>query len=256
MERLKVRDKYFYYNCLGSGSEGNVYSYNGKYAIKVFPDYIWTHNGLTLKKRKRKMQKVEAMMSLRDPSAAFPLGFAKVPGREPAYYMEEVRRTNRNHPKDLVDCLHEKYDDKTEEILVKADAALQRIHKLGVAVGDIKENNILLRDGREPVYVDLDNAIYQGFMYDLIPDRAGCLFKIYGGSAIAHQDNDILLFALMALHMKTKDDRFSFRECKLSIAEGLHQLKKDDKETKEILKCIFSDAENKPYIGKVLHKIH
>ena len=59
---------------------------------------------------------------------------------------------------------------------------------------------------------------------------------------------------MMALHLKTKDDRFNWGQERDIIDEGVRRLHATG-EAKEVLECIFSDALDKPYIGKVFKKI-
>ena len=255
METIKVGTSEEFGQMLGHGSEGEVFSYQGKYAIKVFPNYIWRHQPFSLKKLNRKMKKIEAMIGLEDPNVTFPLGFAEVPDDEKAYYMRQVTSNNpAEKAKTLESFKFELFDEEQEEILIKADAVLQRIHKMGIASGDIRDANIALQDDKEPIFVDIDNAIYEDYPFDIIPERAGALYQLYGGKATAFQDNDKLLFAMMALHLKTKDDRFNWGQDRDMIDEGVRRLHATG-EAKEVLECIFSDALDKPYIGKVFKKI-
>jgi len=255
METLKVEEKDLK-DKIGSGMEGYVYSYKGKYAVKIFRKFQWNFGGRTIEKLNRKMAKVGAMMSLKDPGAAFPLGFAELPNDDDiAYYMKKVYSPSFDpYTKNLSDLWYEEYDEKVECIILKADETLQRIHKLGVAIGDIKETNILLEGDTEPVYVDLDNAVYQDYPFDTYPIRASYLRNLFGGRETAYQDNDKLVFALLALYMKTKDGRFFRANDRTGIRHAINHLE-PDKEAKEILNCIFSDAENKPYIGSVFSRI-
>ena len=77
---------------------------------------------------------------------------------------------------------------------------------------------------------------------------------MYGGRVLDFKDNDILVFSIMSMGLLTKDKRFDVKSTSFDIRDALAE-RSLDKETKEILDCIFSDAENKPYIGKVLEKI-
>ena len=117
-----------------------------------------------------------------------------------------------------------------------------------------KETNILLEGDTEPVYVDLDNVVYHDYPFDTYPIRASYLRNLFGGRKTAYQDNDKLVFALLALYMKTKDNRFFRADDRTGIRYAINHLE-PDKETKEILNCIFSDAENKPYIGSIFSRI-
>lgn len=256
MRTIKIDSYDQFKRKLGSGQEANVYSYKNKYAVKVFSRFQWQYDKcLSLEKLDRKMKKVEAMMSLKDKSAIFPLGFASVPNDDKAYYMPIVLPPKEEYPvQKLSDYEFLYYNEEVEEILIKASDSLERIHTLGVAIGDIREGNILIKDGKEPIFADLDNGAFEDFSFDLVPIRANCLRRIYGGSKKRLIDNDKLVFALMVLEKITRDDRFSFTNGATRIKSGLDSLKVD-KETYEVLECILSDAPNKPYIGKVLSKI-
>ena len=257
MRTITINSYKQFIKALGEGSEGRVYNYKNKYAVKVFSRFDWESNDyLTLASLEHKRKKLEAMMKLKHPGATFPLGFANVPDDDKAYYMPIILPPCPDFPVSTLSN-YSIYDsrEKLVNILVKADETLQDLHKLGVYLGDIKESNIVLRDGIEPVFVDIDNAVFQDFTFDLIPNRSWCFKEIFGGDINNYADNDKLLFALMSLKQVTGYGDF----CPSSNAWELKSLIKRlrvDKETREILKCIFSDAENKPYVGKVLKKIY
>lgn len=256
MRTIKIKSYKDFQRSIGQGSEGDVYSYKDKYAIKVFSTFDWKHSSyLSLEKLDQKMKKIEVLMKLKDESATFPLGFVEMPDDDKAFYMPLIKKPGMFLPQDgLSDYEFYEYSDKLETILIKTSYALERLHNLGIALGDIKRSNILLRDGTEPVFVDVDNSAYQDFSFDLVPDRADTFHRIYKGNKNNLIDNDRLVFALMVLEFKTHDNRFCFTKSAREIGEALKKLK-TNKEAKEVLKCIFSDAENKPYIGPVLKKI-
>lgn len=234
---------------IGSGDEGVVYNYQNKYAIKIFTGY----KGFDQKRKlTRKISKIEAMSSLKDPSYAFPKGLVTTNGYTIEGYYYPIVRTGKL--KDFYSLEHQQNDEFVKRFLIKGDAALQRFHKMGGAVGDIKGNNILIDRDRNPVYIDTDNYLFQNYNFDLLPSRAGCFYSLYGGRALAFQENDKLLYAIMALKLLTKDMRFDYMSSAFEIDDALKELDVDSS-TREQLKCIFSDAENKPYMGKILEKI-
>lgn len=138
--------------------------------------------------------------------------------------------------------------------ILKADAAIQRIHAKGVRIGDIKENNILIDLNDNPVFIDTDNYAFQNFNFDLAPFRARCLEERYGRPA-SLKDNDIFLFSLMSLKLLTNTSEFSCLHSDEQLTQLINGLDVSS-EVKEGLKLIFSDSQNKPYIGPILRKIN
>lgn len=254
METLYIKNSDLSHQLIGAGSEGRVYSYQDKYAIKIFPPALWD----SPYKLKRKMDKIEEMTSLSDPSFAFPLGIVSLSNEDrDGYYMHLIETEHTGfQQRSFLHLMKEQDEEKIKKILVKADYALQRLHLMGCAVGDLRGSNILIDKQDNPIYVDTDNYIYRYYTYDLIPDRAGCFYSMFGGRVTAYADNDKLLFALMALQLLTKEeDIFYFTQLGEVVKENVKELRMD-KEAREVLDCIFSDAENKPYIGNVIPKIY
>lgn len=224
------------YQVLGKGDEGIILNYQDLYAIKLFTKY-----DRLSKKLERKLQKLEQLILLKDVGATFPLGFVSSNGKEvDGYYTRLVQGKSFQ-------------DLKGNNILLrKGDEVLQRLHKKNIALGDIKEDNILIED-KQPIFIDTDNWKYNEYLFDLIPERASFLYELFGGP-LSFQDNDILLYSLMCLKIITQDERFKYPSSKEDILKALKELHLDQ-ETKEILSTIFSDSINKPYIGPVLEKI-
>ena len=232
---------------IGSGDEGIVYNYHNKYAVKIFTKY----RGLDKKaKLCRKMSKVEEMTSFHDPAFAYPYGLANTDGiNQEGYYTELFHFKNS-----LASLKRHCTPDQLRAIFLKAEDGMKRAHRQGIVLGDIKEDNIMLRENGDPVWIDTDNYKFGKHHFDLIPFRAGTFYKMYGGRVLDFKDNDILVFSIMSMGLLTKDKRFDVKSTSFDIRDALAE-RSLDKETKEILDCIFSDAENKPYIGKVLEKI-
>lgn len=246
-----VKDPVLYSQCkiVGRGDEGTVFNYQNKFAIKIFTRYKTAENRSKLE---RKLAKVQEMTSLRDPGVAFPLGLVSSNGKEvDGYYTRLIQGIDGL--KDFTELKKLKDLRKAIVLLQKGDQTLKKIHDKGIALGDIKGNNILIDDSENPVFIDIDNAKYKHHMFDLIPDRAGCLYQMFHGP-MSFQDNDKLLYALMALYIITKDKRFDFHSRKEDIQEALRNLH-SDRQTQEILYDIFSDSINKPYVGEVLPRI-
>ena len=237
---------------IGSGDEGTIYNYNNQYALKTFSlfrsiEYFYGER-LT-----SKFAKLEAMCSLKDESFCFPIGLL---GFKDLYkegcYMDLIQ-----YDKDKKDF---NYLKKLEDIqiilkyILKADDAIQRIHSKGVRIGDIKESNILIDLNGNPIFIDTDNYAFQDFSFDLIPDRAYCLEERYGKPS-SLKDNDIFLFSMMALKLLTHNNDFRYLQSDEQLTQLINDLNVSI-EVKEGLKLIFSDSQNKPYIGPILQKIN
>ena len=247
---INESDLYKKYPEIGRGDEGIVFNYNDQYAMKIFTYYRYSE---TVSKLDRKLLKIQAMMSLEDPNCAFPLRFVSTDGRKIDGCLTKLIQS-RGDLKDFTDLKDLRDLRRVVSYLQEGDKALQRLHQKGIVIGDLKGNNILIDEENKPVYTDSDNFAYKEHRFDLIPSRAGCLYSLYGGSSLRFVDNDKLLYAIMALYYITKDRNFDFIGPREAIDYALSKLKVD-KETQEVLRCIFSDAGDKPYIGPVLSKI-
>lgn len=234
---------------LGRGDEGSVFNYRDRYAIKIFTRYKALDSKVKLE---RKLRKISAMFEQDDPNVAFPMGYVSSNGREiDGYYTRLV--AGERHLKDFDDVAKLRDIRKQILLLKKGEEVLKRLHKQDIILGDIKEDNILLDGNENPVYIDTDNYKYKKHFFDLIPTRAGVLYQQFGGP-LNYEDNDKLLYAIMALHMLTRDKRFSHRALAQDIQEAAREAA-TDRESREALEIIFSDATDKPYVGSVLEKV-
>lgn len=245
MNIIRVNEQELNKHYIDSGDEGSVYRHNRRYAVKIFGGYYDKRSRLEYK-----MAKVKDMTSLRDSSFTFPIGLVTTNGyTSRGYYTKYI-----GGKKSFKDLSFEPNKEVILRYLLEAEAALKRIHKKGIMIGDLKEDNILIDEKDHPVYVDTDNYVCGSHQFDLMPMRVGCQFELYGGNIMNFMDNDKLLFALLALEKYTKDPRFRYGSTKRDIERALcdHLMTEEARDT---LNCIFSDAENKPYIGSVLKKI-
>ena len=138
---------------------------------------------------------------------------------------------------------------KKLEYFIKADEAMQRIHKLGIAIGDIRENNILIDKNDNPVFIDTDNYSYFDSKYNFDDIRLHWLEMIYH-KKFSKMDIDKYLYALMIM------DTFSYYANLYEMQsdeffEDYISLLNVDNETKEGLRLIFSDSHDKPYIRQI-----
>lgn len=232
--------------CKNCGSEGSVYRYNSEYAFKIFNYYN--------KKRSliKKFQKIELLAKLEDKSFAFPIGLVGFENRlKEGYYMNIVE-VHKDYPS-FMQLWNIKDRQTLFDIVIKADAAMQRAHKMGIIMGDIKENNILIDENNNPIFIDTDNYAYGDFKFDLYPYVIKNL-KNYYGKKFSLIDTDKYLYALMVLKYM-----FSFR-CYVKLFTMNYKAIINswgiDPELKEGLIDIFSDSEDKPYIGPILKRIN
>ena len=240
------------YPLIGTGDEGYIYKYNDEIALKIFTK-IRVANSQS--KYRRKLLKLKDMIStLRDPNCAFPLGFVTFNGIDiVGIYLPLVKKHYQLTDFDDLPTLIDK--NKIIQYLIKADKCIQRLHQQQIILGDIKQNNILVNENEEPIFIDTDNYQYKHHIFDLIPDRAGCLYYTYGTSSMCLQDNDILVYAIMSLYLLTQDERFYFCSPKESLSAALHALHLEKEILKE-LEYIFSPRLDKPYIGPILEKVN
>lgn len=235
---------------IGRGSEGCIFNYNDKYAIKTFTLY----HGLPeiyANRLKRKIAKLQLMMNVSEEQCTLPYGFISYGDRIEGYYTRLVN--GKKGRKDFTYLEELQNKRKVIEYLIKADAVLKRLHEKKFIVGDVKTDNIMIDKNGEPVFVDVDNYMFGPYGFDLIPDRAGCFYTCYGNTT-SYKDNDIFVYTLMALNILTGLDQFGCFATKEDIQDGLSKLCVT-REVRNDLQQILSDSLDKPYVGPVLKKM-
>lgn len=245
------------YPKIGDGYEGTVYNYNNKYALKTFERFR-TEDRCGYKLARR-MKKLEEMSELSDiPGCPLPRGVFGTPSEILGSYKNIV--FTREGRKDF-NCLMT-MDDRYEVIrlLVEGDAILQRIHKSGMVVGDVLEQNILINDKGHAVFVDSDNFKYRNHFFEFYPTTAGFFYSAFSGNPKHLEDNDKLLYAVMALKaLDGSESHFNICMDGPDLRYSLKSFRFDgepfDKESMEQLLAIFSDAPDKPYVGPILKKL-
>ena len=240
--------KYFF---IGYGDEGMIYKYNDEIAIKIYTKHV--HE---VSKYKRKLLKIKQMITelQKDPNCSFPMGFVSYNGIDiVGIYLPYVKKHKYLDDLEDLPMMHNK--EKEKQIIIKADQVLQRLHEQQIIVGDVKSDNILISPEEEPIYIDCDNYQYKNHLFDLIPDRAGCLYYTYQTPSMCLQDNDKLLFAIMVLNILTHDERFNYCSSKEQLSAAIKQLRVEKEVLKE-LEYIFSPKLDKPYLGPILEKVN
>lgn len=276
---IKKEDLGKVYPRLGSGGEGTVYRYDEKTAVKIFKN----KDLLPLKFRK-----IEVMGKVIDEDLIVPKGLVGYEESEIIDYSSldvndfesftkeilqrrEIARSCGPRKEgvfmDLVDtqpkCKNfDKISDlkdmkKVLELFLKADQVMQRLHRKGFRIGDVKPQNILIDREWNPKFIDADNMAFGGFTYDLFDYRMALLEKTFEKKR-SRRDNDIYLLSLMVLKYCMKDVvAFTsfYRDNQRRNLQKIVEYLKIDPVLKDGLRLIFSDAENKPYIGPILAKI-
>ena len=240
---------------IGYGSEGIVYRYNDSTAIKMFDANMLPH----------KLDKVLELYNLRDKNFCFPKGIVytrnnKLVGIE----MNLIKKSSEY--KSFLNLFLEYIPygkiplSDLITILFKIDGAIQRVHSYGYTIGDLRPANILLNESNEPIFVDTDSGSYKNYDYDMKYPRIFWLRNVYKKD-FSKIDNDIYVWAIMFLESlltynslnKKFDDYMSIElyQSEKMFKELINRLNLE-KDRKEGLRMIFSDKDNKPYIGDIL----
>lgn len=239
------------YPAIGYGSEGSVYNYNDEYALKTFS--LFRAMEYFYKERvDLKFKKVEEMTKLNDKSICFPKGILGYRDQfmEGAYYPLIKYIPGRKDFDDL-----QNFDDVDEKIdmLIKGDNLLIRAHQLGLVIGDVKEDNIMITEDGNPILVDVDNCAFGDYGFDLFPDRASLYETLYGHEG-KYTDNDIMLYTLMVLRIIFSEKNFCFGESRENLEKLVNNLDVSG-EIKKYITLLLSDAKDKPYVGPLLQMI-
>ncbi len=236
---------------IGSGYEGVVRNYQNKYALKFFySDYFYD--------KVNKFKKIEEFTHFKDPSFAFPLGIIEVKrfsismsSDESGYYSPLIQY-NPNY-KDFEELYKKTRNQSNQDVvsyLIEASNAMKRIHKLGIIIGDVRGCNIMINEENHPVFVDTDNYAYNTYKFDVGAFGYNMLRSYYGNN-FSLKDADIFAYTILALNILITNIQMNY----LFINKYI-KLMNVPKEAKEILKAIFSNSKNKPYIDEFLSLIN
>ena len=187
---VEASERFKKYPQIGFGGEGTIYQYDEATVFKLFD---WIDNSETLHK---KFQKIEKLAQLEDDAFCFPMGLVGYADRKKeGYYTSLVHAMDGCADFSDLHFLHNQ--KKILEYLIKADAAIQRIHRRGVILGDIRGSNIMLDKDGNPKFVDTDNYAYQEYGFDVADVRTKWLEECF--QRYFHQEIAIFIYILCSL---------------------------------------------------------
>ncbi len=235
------------YNKIGLGAEGTVYKYNDQLALKFF-NFFKDRNSYM-----KKFKKIELLSKLKDPNACFPIGLVGYEDeKKEGYFHDLVDTTNGYKNFELLNFLNDL--KQILEFVIDADLAIQRFHKMGIILGDIKGDNIMINNNNSVKFIDTDNWMYNGYEFDLIPGRATWLSDTFK-KEFSPIDNDKFVFAIMAIQYFVDGSIIRLHKSD-NYFKNLIKFMNVSKDVKDGLRLIFSDAKDKPYIGPILKEIN
>ena len=244
---IEEKKRYKEYPQIGFGDEASIHKYNEQIAFKTF-DFIQDKENLP-----RKFEKIELLGQLSDVAACFPIGLVGYEDmKKEGYYYNLV-----NPLKNYKDFDYLQFLKDTRQLLgyiIQADEAIQRFHKMGIILGDIKGDNIMLDCNGNVRFVDTDNWMYNGYGFDVYPCRADWLSDNFN-KKFSLIDNDRFVFAMMAIQYFIDGDIIRLHHSDVYFKK-LIEFMDVSQEVKDGLRLIFSDANEKPYIGPILKKIN
>ena len=165
---IEEEKRYKEYPQIGFGDEASIHKYNEQIAFKTF-DFMRDKEKLP-----RKFEKIELLGQLSDVAACFPIGLVGYEDKKKeGYYYNLV-----NPLKNYKDFDYLQFLKNTRQLLgyiIQADEAIQRFHKMGIILGDIKGDNIMLDCNGNVKFVDTDNWMYNDYSFDVYPGRADWL---------------------------------------------------------------------------------
>ena len=244
---IEEEKRYKEYPQIGFGDEASIHKYNEQIAFKTF-DFMRDKEKLP-----RKFEKIELLGQLSDVAACFPIGLVGYEDKKKeGYYYNLV-----NPLKNYKDFDYLQFLKDTRQLLgyiIQADEAIQRFHKMGIILGDIKGDNIMLDCNGNVRFVDTDNWMYNDYGFDVYPGRADWLSDTFN-KKFSLIDNDRFVFAMMAIQYFIDGDIIRLHHSDVYFKK-LIEFMDVSQEVKDGLRLIFSDANEKPYIGPILKKIN
>lgn len=243
---IKEKKRYKEYPQIGFGDEASIHKYNDQIAFKTF-DFIRDKEKLP-----RKFEKIEMLGKLHDVAACFPIGLIGYEDKKKeGYYYDLVNPLENYKDFDYLRFLKDR--KQLLEYIIQADEAIQRFHKMGLILGDIKGDNIMIDCNKNVRFVDTDNWMYNDYVFDVYPGRADWLNDTFN-KKISLIDNDRFVFAMMAIQYFIDGDIVNLHRSDVYFKK-LIEFMDVSQEIKDGLRLIFSDANEKPYIGPILKKI-
>lgn len=253
MKKIFVKEIHllcYAYQMLGCGDEGDVYKYDDETSFKIYRDECLTNE---------KAEKIRILTEEQENNFIFPNGYAFVENidtRETLLRGETFQTVHKNEIHRDMDELGEILDLKTKiDICLKASKALERIHKKGYIIGDVKGQNILIDKFNEPQYIDTSNYMFKDYNFDLLPSYLMDKFKSIFNCEIGFLDIDKFLFGILTIEILLENvDLLNVKDPGMFfiIIDNLNI----DNHSKNLLKYIFSDSFDKPYITDVLESIN
>lgn len=232
---------------IGCGEEGSVFRYDGKTAIKVF-DFFEEKEKLI-----GKFAKIEELSRLKDKNFCFPKGLVGYLNlKKEGYFMDLVNPNPSCYDFSRLDSL--KDIKQVLEYIITADKAIERMHKKGIVLGDIRDDHILIDSSNQVKFIDTDNYAYLDYEHDLLPGRSNW-FKYTYNRETSRIDNDIFVYTIVALQHLITGSIIKMHRTDEYFKKVIDALEVND-EVKEGLRLILSDAENKPHLNKVLKKVN
>lgn len=237
-------EPYSRYPQIGCGDEGAVHRYNESKAIKIFCN-------LREELLRNKFEKLELLGKIKDESFEFPellVGFEN--SKKAGFLMNLVNA--KDSYKKYIDLISLFDTSKAIRYLLKAEEAMIRIHRRGIVIGDIKGSNIMIDENDNPRFIDTDNYAIGDFGFDLIP-YATKVYESFFNTKCSPVNNDKFTFAILSLQI--------FSNGILSMYSSLRNLNifmeylDIDQYSREVLRAIFSDSQDKPYISEMLRQV-
>lgn len=241
------KKRYKEYPQIGFGDEASIHKYNEQIAFKTF-DFIRDKEKLP-----RKFEKIELLGQLYDEAACFPVGLVGYEDKKKeGYYCDLINPLKNYKDFDYLQFLKNKR--QLLGYIIQADEAIQRFHKMGLILGDIRGANIMRDCNGNVRFVDTDNWMYQDYGFDVYPGRADWLNDTFN-KKFSLIDNDRFVFAMMAIQYFIDGDSIRLHHSDVYFKK-LIEFMDVSQEVKDGLRLIFSDANEKPYIGPILKKIN
>ena len=243
---VERKERFNRYPQIGFGDEGAVYKYNDEIAFKTF-EFTKEQEILS-----RKFAKIEEFGRLRDESACFPIGLMGYEDhKKEGYYTSLVHPDEHYNDFDLL--IYMKDMRRKLQYVLEVNEAIKRFHQMGLIIGDIKGDNIMIDSEGHIKFVDTDNWKYGDFDFDLTPGRSTWLSRTYE-EEFSELDNEKFVFGMMAIQIFLSGTVVSMHPNDYYFQRMIEYLRVP-KDTKEGLRDIFSSSHDKPYIGDVLKDI-
>lgn len=226
---------------IGKGIESTIYKYSCYIAVKIFNKEEINLDNIT--------ERIKYLANFKVKNVVFPISLVfNFKNEFIGYTMKLITFNNYKSFFNLWEC-----KDNTEFInyFIKAKEILKELHSNKIYVGDFNPNNIMIKENKEPVFIDTINYATPEFNFLYEPFSAKIHEKIFKRKC-SYENNDKFMFAFLFMSYFIPFNRLKKAINNPNYFYEIINGFPITQSSKNTLMTIFSPNPNKEYIDNVL----